>query len=54
MEGKADDKTQRTGSRDFVLLASGIVHGSVGITGHAMQSMAIRAVLPRAQRVRYP
>jgi hypothetical protein len=45
MEGKADDKTQRTGSRDFVLLASGIVHGSVGITGHAMQSMAIRAFI---------
>ena len=49
--------TTKLSAEDRVILfcvASRIVHCSVGITDHAMQSMAIRAVLPRAQRVRYP
>jgi hypothetical protein len=35
--GKADDKTQPTGPRDLFCVATGIVHGSVGITDDAMQ-----------------
>jgi hypothetical protein len=37
--------TTKLSAQDRVILfcvASGIVHGSVGITDHAMQSMAIR------------
>src|SRR6266481_6875366 len=43
--GTADDKAQRTGPRNFVLRRDRQDHGSVHITDHAMQSMAIRGFI---------
>jgi hypothetical protein len=43
--GKADDEIQRRGPRDFVLRRERHFHGSVSITDHAMQSMAIRGFI---------